>query len=100
GDAVAAVAEDRIAAPQAGNLADGRQAAAALAEGTAPTQLGARIELRQQAGELGADPLRLRRSQRIPPLVVAELLVLAAGDDAPVGRGARVEIGIGCLPDQ
>ena len=68
----------------------------------APAQAnsGLRVELREKPAELFRDALRLFRDQRVALVLVAEVLILAAADDAAIGGRAHVEIGIGRLPDQ
>ena len=52
-----------------------------------------------QLAELALQRPGLAREQRVALVLVDEVLVLAAADDAAIRRGAQIEIGIGGFPD-
>jgi hypothetical protein len=100
GDAVAAIAQHRVAVLHARHGPDRRRAGGGGAEIPAPTIVGARVDMGQELGQLGFDGGDLRRAEGVARLGIAERLVFAAADDPAGWPDPQVEIGIGSFPDE
>lgn len=100
GDAVAAIAIGREQARMAGHPPDQGQAVLGLTEGAGPGVIESEPCLRNQRVQARLQGLRFLGAERLAPVGIVEILVLAAEDDAAIRSRTAVAIILRSLPDE
>ena len=80
------------------DLTDTWQACVALTKRGGPCELRARVDLRQQLGELFLKSPRLCGQLGVAPGLVGEFFIFAAAYDASVDSCADIEVGVFRFP--